>query len=96
MTTKTYRQTLLPWINALDQKSKGYNIGHKTYLEHGGESGTAGNHSDLTAQVGRVVKLSLGSTSIDGVANNELREHLGNVSLRVSLMLEIMLWLAAI
>lgn len=73
-----------------------WKIGHKTHLEHGGESGTAGNHSDLTAHVGRVVELSLGSTGINGVANNELGEHLGNVSLRVRLKLEIMLLLAAI
>lgn len=57
----------------------------KFYLEHGGETSTAGNHTNGAAHVGGVAELALGSTSIDRITDRKFAKHLGDVSLRVGL-----------
>ena len=58
-------------------------------LQHGGDTGTSSNHTDVTAHVGGVDHSALGTAHLQGVADLEGGEILGDVALRIGLDKEI-------
>jgi hypothetical protein len=58
-------------------------------LEHGGDSGTSGNHTNVPAHVGSVDHGTLGTAHLHGIADLEGGQVLGDVTLGVGLDEEV-------
>lgn len=58
-------------------------------LEHWGDTGTAGDHTKVADHVGSVDEGALGAADLDGLADAETRQVLGDVSGRVGLDQEV-------
>lgn len=54
-------------------------------LNHGGDTGTPGNHAEVAAEARGIDEVALGTFDTDGVANLEVSKDPGNVTLLISL-----------